>query len=68
MDKPSASSQDGVEARKVAIDCIRRIDEYESYANIVLVNAFKKSSPIDILRKRPTGIDNVPVTLVGVSS
>ena len=44
MDKPSASSQDGVEARKVAIDCIRRIDEYESYANIVLVNAFKKSN------------------------
>ena len=44
MDKPSASSQDGVEARKVAIDCVRRIDEYESYANIVLVNAFKKSN------------------------
>ena len=38
----SSSSQDGVEARKAAIDCVRRIDEYESYANIVLVNAFKK--------------------------
>ena len=38
----SSSPQDGVEARKAAIDCVRRIDEYESYANIVLVNAFKK--------------------------
>ncbi|CRZ79416.1 Uncharacterised protein [Vibrio cholerae] len=32
------------------------------------VKALRKSSPIAILRKRPTGTDSVPVTLAGVSS
>ncbi|MEC8985771.1 MAG: transcription antitermination factor NusB, partial [Actinomycetota bacterium] len=42
MSKPPTVSQGGVEARKIAISCINRIDEYEGYANIVLSNALKE--------------------------
>ena len=44
MNKPPAVSQGGVEARKLAISCINRIDESEGYANIVLSNALKKAN------------------------
>ena len=44
MDSQSSPLNDGVEARKVAIGCIRRIDESASYANLVVASALQRSN------------------------
>lgn len=43
MGSTNTPSNDGVDVRKIAISCVRRISESESYANIILPNMLRKS-------------------------
>ena len=43
MSSSKTASNSGVEAREIAISCVRRIAESESYANIILANKLRKS-------------------------